>query len=215
MMLRQQLTDGVMFRSAYQTLTPAEQAYVDRYVEGVDAEAVRTGERMIAVLNARQMDATAVAASHGMLERQHVQHAIVERVDAITRDREIAPARVLNEYEAIGFANMRDYINIQEDGWIAFDFTKVSVTQWKAIKSFEIEHGKDGKVKFKVQLHDKMAALNMFARYMGLIDEDNPHWQAERSRRVGAPPTIPLAATATDAADAYSRILEKVGGAVH
>lgn len=200
-----------MWQTSYERLTPAERAFVDGYVDSLDVEAARAGERMPAVLERRQPTPADIARSNGLLDRQHVQSAIVERVREITSNREITPSRVLNELEAIAHSNMRNYVDVKSDGWPDFDWYKISNDQWKAVKSFKIVETRNGR-SYEVTLHDKIAALNMEMKYLGLTDEDNVHWKAERARRIGPAPMIDANATEVDAADAYTRLLESVAG---
>lgn len=200
-----------MFLSAYEALQPSERAFVDGYIDVLDIEAARSGERMPDVLRRRVITEADITRSRGLLARGDVKAAIRERSDELTRQREVAPAMVLNEVAAIGFSDIRNYMQPAEDGRPCWDFVNVKPEHWRAIKSIKWDDSKDPlHPKVELVLHDKIAGLQMYMKYLGLTDEDNQHWAAERARRLGPTPVIDLKATEQEAAGQYARLLEAV-----
>jgi phage terminase small subunit len=84
--------------------------------------------------------------------------------------------QVLEELIKIGFANMRDYIRVTDDGDPFVDLSELSRDQAAAIQSVAVEDFKEGrgkdarevrKVTFK--LHDKRAALVDIGEHLGMF----------------------------------------------
>lgn len=197
----------IAFTSAYRQLRPSERVFVDAYVTNVENEAAKNNERISNALY-RPISAETVEASRGMLERALVRAAIVERINEIAAGAELTVHRVIKELRAIAFSSVGDYMQVDEDGSPYFDFTKCTPEQLSAIQSIDTERGRDGQIKFKFKLHDKMAGIDKLMRYMGLLDTDNPHWRADNVRPVGS---AALAGNVTDAqaAEKYARMIDE------
>lgn len=200
------VTTLATFASAYRQLRPAEKAFVDAYVADTERTAARANERISNALY-RAIPAHVVEASRGMLEKPLILAAITERINELSAQSELTVHRVIKELMAVAFCSVGDYMQVGEDGQPWFDLTKCTPEQLSAIQSIEIEDSpRTGARKFKFKLHDKLAGIDKLARYMGLLDADNPHWRAEQARPVG--PTALSADTTLDAAaDAYSAMI--------
>jgi hypothetical protein len=200
----------ISFASAYRQLRPAEKAFVDAYVERVERDAARAGERISLALH-RAIPSAVVEASRGLLDRPMVRAAIAERINDIAAQNELTPHRVIREWMAIAFSSVGDYMEVGEDGQPWFDLAKCTPEQLSAIKSIKIEENGDGlsrpkRRKFEFVLHDKIAGLEALAKYMGLMQPDNPHWRSESARPVG-PGALPASATAEQAGDRYAAMI--------
>ena len=84
---------------------------------------------------------------------------------------------VVKELMKVGFANMADYMT-GSDGNIFTDLQDLTRDQASVLSEVTVETGREGrgddtvqvrKVKFK--LHDKLAALDKIARYLGMFKE--------------------------------------------
>lgn len=200
---------ATLFASAYRQLRPAERAYVDGYVSGVERDADRRGERISNALH-RVIPDDVIEASRGMLDRPLVRAAIAERINDLAAASELTPQRVVKEIMGVAFASLGDYMQIGEDGQPYFDLSTCTPEQLAAISSVEIEErqtraGTDRKFKFK--LHPKLDAIDKLARYMGLFDTDNAHWRSSQARPVTEAPALAADVSAVDAGDAYARFL--------
>lgn len=202
------------FASAYRQLSPAEKAFVDAYVADIERQAQRANERISLALY-RVISADVVEASRGLVERPLVRAAITERINDIAAASELTPHRVIKEWMGIAFSSLGDYLDdFGEDGLPGgpyFNLNKCTPEQLAAIKSFEIEETGGGlqrpsRRKVKITLHDKIAGLDALAKYMGLLQPDNPFWRGETARPVG-PGALPAATSADGAADAYARLI--------
>lgn len=200
-----------LFASAYRQLRPAERSYVDGYVQGVERDAQRKGERISNALH-RAIPADVMEASRGMLERPLVRAAIAERINDLAAQSELTVQRVVKELMGVAFASIGDYMQVGEDGQPYFDLATCTPEQLAAIQSIEIDQSETMRGtsrKFKFKLHDKLAAIDKLARFMGMLEAENPHWRASQARPVDAAPvpTLPADASAADAGDAYSRMV--------
>lgn len=181
---------------------------MDSYVQDCEREANRVGERISLTLH-RAIPAAVIAASDGMLERPMVLAAIAERIAQIAADSELTAPRVIKELMAIAFSSVGDYMTIGEDGSPYFDFSRCTPEQLSAIASIEIDEqaGRYGPTrKFKFKLHDKLSGIDKLARYMGLLDPDNPHWRADQPRNV-TPAALPGSIGVDGAADRYAAMI--------
>jgi hypothetical protein len=204
-------TASISFVSAYRQLRPHEKAYVDNYVQSCENEANRRGERISLALH-RAIPADVVEASRGLLDKPLVRAAIAERITDIAAANELTPHRVIKEWMCLAFSSVGDYMEVGEDGAPWFDLTKCTPEQLAAIKSIEVEETGDGisrpkKRKFKFQLHDKIAGLDALAKYMGLLQPDNPFWRQDNARPVNGGGGLPATVGANDAADRYAQMI--------
>lgn len=200
------MTTLATFASAYRQLRPSEKAFVDGYVATVEREAMRTNERISNALY-RPIPADVVAASRGMLEMPLVLAAITERINDIAAQSELTVQRVVKELMAIAFCSVGDYMQVGEDGQPWFDLTKATPEQLSAIQSIEIEEvPRTGARKFKFKLHDKLSGIDKLARYMGMLDADNPFYRASQARPADIA-ALPATTTMDQAGDAYSAMI--------
>ena len=190
-----------IFTSAYRQLTPVEKRYVDTYVQNLERQADRDQQRLSNYLQLPVPD-DVYEASGGMLDRPMVVAAITERVNEITIANELSPNRVIREYTNIAFSNMTDYLEIDSYGNPNFDLTKCTPEQLSAVKKVKYERNSLGAEKLEFELYDKLKALDTLAKYMGIVEPDNPHW-----RTANAVPVIDASATTAQAADAYASLL--------
>lgn len=119
--------------------------------------------------------------------------------------------RIVDELAKVGFANMQDYMQANEQGDPYLDFSGLTRDQAAALGEVTVEDFKDGRgegardvrrVKFK--LHDKLSALEKLGKHLGMFKE-----RIEHSGPGGMPiQTITTAMTPKEAAEAYARTLE-------
>ena len=93
---------------------------------------------------------------------------------------------VIKELALLGFANMRDYIQITDEGEPFVDLSELTREQASAISEVVVEDFKDGrgidardvrKVRFK--LHDKRGPLTDLAKHLGLFVDRHHHVHEE------------------------------------
>jgi phage terminase small subunit len=174
---------------AHKDLTPKQEAFAQAYVEtGSPAESYR------AAYDASAMQLMTIRVKASELLAHPMVAARVKELraarQALLDDRFIAmKERVIHEYARIAFANMLDYVTVQDDGTAYVDLSAISREEAAAIGSVEVEEytegrGEDGRpvkrVKFK--LLDKRGALADLGKHLGMFTD-----KVEHTGKDGAP----------------------------
>ena len=110
-----------------------------------------------------------------LAQKPHIRARVKELMERAGRRAEITAARVLQEMAKLAFYNPADYIKIDEDGTAIVDLSKLDRDQAAAITEVISERGEDGKVKTRIKLADKKAALVELGRHFGLWIERVEH----------------------------------------
>ena len=110
-----------------------------------------------------------------LAQKPHIRARVQELMERAGRRAEITAARVLQEMAKLAFYNPADYIKIDEDGSAIVDLSKLDRDQAAAITEVISERGEDGKVKTRIKLADKKAALVELGRHFGLWIERVEH----------------------------------------
>ena len=79
--------------------------------------------------------------------------------------KKVTPKKVVEELAAIGFARATDFLRVSEGELTVRDTEALSKADRAAIAS--IERGSGG---IKVKFYDKMKALELLGKYMGMFD---------------------------------------------
>lgn len=192
-----------LFRPAYDQLTVPERAFVDAYVANMQEEAKLAGESLSAIMG-RVVPEQHVLASRGFLTRSLVLAAIAAQVAKIVAQTELSPRRLINEYMAVAFSNMKHYF---DSDYVAPQLNLYHLTneQWAAVSDLQIDYHANGMVKqVKIKLHPKMDALARLGEYMAVLYRDNQYWKAEQATGVKR---LKGDITPDQAADAYARMI--------
>lgn len=201
-----------MFQSAYAQISQAERRFVDQLVDAL-AEAARVANRSIRLALRHPMPpALRDRDHHGWLDRPLVQAAITEQVMKRADAQEITEEHWIREVVTIAQFDLTDFFTVDALGHPCFDIERLREAERSgAIKSIEVETNDNGqmnrnqRVKVKVQAHDKMAALKMWAAYLGLDDGDSPSRRADRAAQEA--PALTEGTSATEAGEAYARLI--------
>lgn len=120
-----------------------------------------------------------------VLQRPHVQ-AFIHKENLKRADRlNITADSIKEEMAKIAFANMGDFITIDENGALSWDFSRMTRAQMAAIAEISVEPGRDGQPKImKFKLLDKKGALADLAKTLGLFNTVRP---AKDAALTGAP----------------------------
>lgn len=197
--------NALTFISAYRQLAPHEKLFVDGYVQQLERTFERKGERISNALY-EPIDPAVVAASGGLLEKPMIMAAITERINAVAASTELTAQRVIKELMHIGFASLGDFIDFDEFDQPTITIKNRAPEKIAAIKKLKIKETLQGR-EYEIELHPKIDGLDRLAKYMGLLDLDNPFWRQDNARPANAP-MIDRTATVTDAANRYAQLIE-------
>jgi len=108
-----------------------------------------------------------------MNTNEHIQARIAELQETAARQVTFALTEVINELGKIGFANMGDYMDVDQYGDPEIDFSALTPAQTAVLREVSVEEFKDGKgrdardvrrVKFKPC--DKLGALVALLKHL-------------------------------------------------
>jgi len=193
----------MVFQSAYSQISTAERHFVDRIVDAL-AEAARIAGQSIRYALGKPLPAALRSRdTHGRLDRPLVQAAISEKVLQRADADEITAERWIREVIAIATFDLTDYFTTDAMGIPVLDVEGLrSAEQSGAIKQIDVEMTdnltRSNKVKMKVVAH-------VWGAYLGLDDGENPHRRADRAAQ--DMPAITESTTATEAGEAYARLI--------
>lgn len=83
------------------------------------------------------------------------------------KDKTVSPDRILEELAAIGFARATDYLQVEGDVLSVKDTAKLRGSDGAAVAA--IERTSNG---LKVKLYDKLKALELMGKHMGMFSGD-------------------------------------------
>ena len=200
----------MVFQSAYSQISTAERHFVDRIVDAL-AEAARIAGQSIRYALGKPLPAALRSRdTHGWLDRPLVQAAISEKVLQRADADEITAERWIREVVSIATFNLLNYMTIDSFGNQVIDIAALEAAEQSgAIKQIDVETTdnltRSNKTKIKIVTHDKLAALKLWGAYLGLDDGENPHRRADRAAQ--DMPAITESTTATEAGEAYARLI--------
>lgn len=129
---------------------PKQQRFVEEFL--VDLNATQ------AAIRAGYSPASARLQGHRMITDDNIQNAIRLGMDERSERTRITADRVLEELAAIGFANIADYLDKDENGGLSVNLSGMTREQALAVKDVRIENRGDGQV-IHFRMSDKLAAL--------------------------------------------------------
>lgn len=142
-------------------LTDKQKRFVDEYL--VDLNATAAAKR------AGYSEKTAYSMGQRLLKKVEIQAAIQKRQAKLRGKLEITQERVLEELAAIAFANGTDFATITHNGLVRLTPTsELPDEKRKAIASI-----KEGQYGTEVKVHDKVKALELLAKHLGMFDSKN------------------------------------------
>lgn len=155
------------------SLTPNQERFVTEYL--IDLNATQ------AAIRAGYSAKTAEVQGCRLLRYAHVAEAVKTAQDKRAKRTEITADAVVQELAKIGFANMLDYITVQ-NGDAYVDFSTLTRDQAAAIGEVTSEIYTEGKgddakdvKRTKFKLTDKKAALDSLGRHLGLFVDKTEH----------------------------------------
>lgn len=99
-----------------------------------------------------------------------VRSYIVEKTEEKMAEAEITLEELLRELKRVALANMAHY-SARQGSQLVGDFSKTTYAQMAAVSELQWDEDEEGRIKSKVKLHAKNAALDMLCKYFKLYME--------------------------------------------
>lgn len=142
-------------------LTEKQKRFVDEYLVDLNATA--------AARRAGYSEKTACEQGSRLLTNVRVQEEIQKRRERLHVKLEITQEQVRQELAAIAFANGTDFATVTQNGLVRLTPTsELPEEKKKAVASI-----KEGKYGAEVKLHDKVRALELLGRDLGMFGGSN------------------------------------------
>lgn len=143
-------------------LTPKQERFVHEYL--VDLNATQ------AAIRAGYSKKTAQEQSSRLLSNVMLSKAIAKGQQALAEKTGVTAEKVIAELALIGFANIKDYLNLSDPDNPTVDLSNLTSEQAAVIAEATVEQ-KRGKRRVKIKLHDKLNALANLGKHLGLFSE--------------------------------------------
>lgn len=146
-------------------VTDKQRAFVDEYL--IDLNATRAYK---AVYKSCKKDETARVNSSRLLTNANVAAYLSERQRELQQRTEITQDKVVRELAAIAFADIADYVRVQDHGGLSMvEITPTSeIPESKRAAIASIKQGNNG---IEVKLHNKLDALDKLGRHLGMFKD--------------------------------------------
>jgi phage terminase small subunit len=132
-----------------------------------------------AAIRAGYSKKSAFRIGYQLLQKTCIKEAIRVEMEERARRTDITADRVLKELAKIGFANLDDFVTINEDGIPSFDFSTADRDKMASLS--EITHdsiwegrGRDAQEvkRIKIKFHDKVKSLQLLGNHLGIFREN-------------------------------------------
>jgi phage terminase small subunit len=160
--------------SADKPLTPKQQRFCEEYI--VDLNATQ------AAIRAGYSKKTAGSQGHDLLKKPEIQNFVSSLAEARSEKTKITAENVLRELSLMGFANMQDYMTVQENGTAFVDLSQLTRDQAAAIQEIVTDEYWEGRgedavpvKKIKFKLADKRGSLELLGKHLVLFGDKVTH----------------------------------------
>ena len=140
-------------------LTAKQKAFVAEYLIDLNATA--------AAVRAGYSGKRSAEIGYQLLQKTPVQAAIQEALQAREKRTLITQDRVLAELGKIGFSDLKDFVEFGSGGVTLREDADVDGAVIAEVSETATQLGSSKKIK----LHDKMKALELLARHMGMLND--------------------------------------------
>lgn len=133
-----------------------------------------------AVLNAglcRPGTSRAVAGVHGcnLLKKDKIKQAVTNIVDEVIKDKEALRARVIEEYRALAFSDIKEIVEYRGNGspLAVRDLEEIDSRAIQSIERVPVATNSQGVIDHvvRVKLHEKKGALDSLSKYLGMFSD--------------------------------------------
>ncbi|NLK38295.1 MAG: terminase small subunit [Epulopiscium sp.] len=143
-------------------MTPKQQKFADEYL--IDLNATRAYK--VAYPNVKKEESAAVNASK-LLRNTKVAKYIKEKMQKRAKRTEVTQDRVVSELAKIGFAHITDFVEIDSRNNVIIKSTD-EINKEKIGAIAGIKEGQNG---IEVKLNDKVKALELLGRHLGMFTD--------------------------------------------
>jgi phage terminase small subunit len=156
----------------YVKLTEKQRSFIEEYL--VDLNATQ------AALRAGYSEKTAYSQGQRLLKNVEIQDIIQERMKERSKRTEVTSDRVVEELAKIAFSDLKDFVHWDENGVTILDSEHVDgsvlaeISETTNIQTFP-NGGESERIQKKVKPHDKMKALEMLGKHLGMFKETVQH----------------------------------------
>lgn len=144
-------------------LTPNQQRFVERYLVHLNASR--------AARESGSAPGTAAAAGSRLKRVPAVKAAIKEAIDARTERLRVNADKVVRELARVAFADLSNLAEWNGDHLALRPNDGVDIDDRVAIAELAFVKGASGGSAVRIKLHDKLRALDMLARHLGLFSK--------------------------------------------
>ena len=113
--------------------------------------------------------------AHKLLTNPDIQSRVQELIDKGASKAEVSVSRVLEEMACVAFADMGQYVDVDENGNVSVNFKKLSDGDLRAVTKLRQKHmkGEDGAtiVETQFELASKTTGLEQLAKHLGMFIE--------------------------------------------
>lgn len=149
-------------------LTPQQHRFVREYL--VDMNQTKAARR------AGYSPTSAAGIASELMKQPKIKEAIAIEQDKLKDKFGITPERIIQELSKIAFANIQDFMCLDEDGVAVIDLAAIDQDKASALDvSFEITKGRGKTVSTKIKLLDKQAALLQIGKHLGMFADKVDH----------------------------------------
>ena len=143
-------------------LTPKQERFVQEYL--IDLNATQ------AAIRAGYSPQTARAIGAENLTKPDIQQAITEAQGAMAEKVEVTREEIIKELKRLAFVNMDAYSQWGPGGVVLRDSKELTPDLTAAVAEVSQTKSKGGGT-IKLKLHDKKGALELLARYLGMLTD--------------------------------------------
>lgn len=142
-------------------LSPRQELFITEFL--------KHGNATRAYIRAGYSPRGAQTSASRLLRRPRIRAAVAARRRRLSKALDVSVQRVMREYAKIAFANVADFVSVEEDGRLRIDLEKSSLAQQAGIVELRVRNQSKQEQEVVVKL-DKLRALDSLALQLGMPD---------------------------------------------
>lgn len=108
-----------------------------------------------------------------LLAKLSIQKIVMELQSDLAKKTDLTAQMVIDELRKVGFANIKDYLDKDNDVMALVDLDAKETAAVSSIKIVEQTFGEVTTKSTSFKLHDKISALEKLGRHLGIFEVDN------------------------------------------